>query len=110
MSEERRERGKGTFALDRFLQSETGKKAQPFIVAALLMFCFVNFPSQPITTGTESWSHVMLLAREHGLRFGHDVIYTYGPAAFLFMAYFPEHTPVIRLICDVAGAYTVALG
>jgi hypothetical protein len=53
---------------------------------------------------------LILYAREHGLRFGHDIVYTYGPAEFLFMPFFAKQTPAIRLVHDVILAYVVAVG
>jgi hypothetical protein len=52
----------------------------------------------------------MVYARAHGLRFGHDVVFTYGPAAYLVMPWFGEETPVIRRTCDVVLGYIVAAG
>src|ERR1051326_8435377 len=82
----------------------------PLLAAAALMLPFASFPSRPLTTGVESWSHVVLYASDHGLRFGHDLIYTCGPAGFLFMPYFAEHTPAFRLIADVIFSYLLAAG
>src|SRR5438552_2943346 len=74
------------------------------------MLCFGNSPSRALTNGPDSWSNVMVYAREHGLRFGHDVVFTYGPAAFLVMPWFAEDTPAVRRICDLVLGYAIAAG
>src|SRR6266849_4381561 len=84
---------KGKISLDRQLIG-------PLLTASFVTLAFVRIPRRPFSTDVDSsWCAVLDYARQHGLQFGHDLIFTYGPLGFLIMPVAPR-----------VGALQMALG
>ena len=59
-------------------------RAAPFLAAVLLMLSFVTFPTPPPDNDVDSsLSGVLNYAHIHGIQFGPDLVFTYGPLGFL---------------------------
>src|SRR5690242_6570996 len=64
-----------------------------------------------MTTGlAESWSAVLIHAHDHGLQFGQDVAFTYGPLGFLTVSTFSAPVMWLRMVHDLLLCYGVAVG
>lgn len=93
-----------------------GKGALLFLAAGLLMFTFLTFPpcSEPdeerAYRADPSQTAVLSYAQEHGLQFGRDIAYTYGPLGFLLQDYFYPWAAPLRMAVEVVLCFTVALG
>src|SRR3954452_14056709 len=80
-------------------------------VALLVALACLRFPHAPMTTGLdESWSAVLIHAHDHGLQFGQDVAFTYGPLGFLTVSTFSAPVMWLRMAHDLLLGYGVALG
>jgi hypothetical protein len=65
------------------LSQRTGRAILVIGLGALVTLLAWPF-SRAVETGLDpSWMHALHLAAEHGLRFGADIVYTYGPLGFL---------------------------
>lgn len=87
--------------------------AVPLAVAIGLMLIIVTIPPPPMRLDIDvdsSLSQVLNYANERGLQHGKDLVFTYGPLGFLTFFYFSPHTPVLRLVVDVALSFTAAAG
>lgn len=83
----------------------------PFIVAVLMILSLVPFPRLPIGTGDDSsWTAVLAYAYQHGLQFGKDIAFTYGPLGFLLTPYLCPQAQWLRLITDLGLCATVVGG
>ncbi|MDC8011097.1 hypothetical protein [Tahibacter soli] len=56
-----------------------------FIAFPLLFLLWCRFGAPPLTTDDldPSWTSVLGYAFRHGMRWGHDIVFTYGPLGFL---------------------------
>ena len=60
--------------------------AAPLLTALLVTLGFIRIPRRPLGTDVDSgWCAVLDYARQHGLQFGADLAFTYGPLGFLTM-------------------------
>ncbi len=85
---------KGKISLDRQLIG-------PLLTASFVTLAFVRIPRRPFSTDVDSsWCAVLDYARQHGLQFGHDLAFPYGPLGFVIM---PVGSPRV-------GALQMALG
>lgn len=83
----------------------------PLIVAALIALVVVTFPRLPIGTEDDSsWTAVLGYAYQHGLQFGKDIAFTYGPVGFLLTPYLYPHAGWLRLLTDVGLSSLVTAG
>ncbi len=53
------------------------------VAALALGLSFLSVPGRPDTRLDASWQEMLILARDRGLQFGRDVIFTWGPWGFL---------------------------
>ncbi len=60
--------------------------------------------------GESHWSAVLVYAHQHGLAFGHDIVFTYGPLGFLTIPYYTGHAAGLQMFTDAALCLTVAVG
>jgi len=80
------------------------------------MLAFLKFPpcSEPdeerAYRADPSQTAVLFYAQQHGLQFGKDIAYTYGPLGFLLMDYFYPWAAWLRLVVEVGLDFMVALG
>ncbi len=87
-----------------------------FVVAGLLALAWMTFP--PLPRGDElgayeadpSLSLILGCARERGLQFGSDLVYTYGPLGFLVFPHFGAAGAGLRLVLDAGLSGLAALG
>jgi hypothetical protein len=92
------------------------RNALPFLAAFLLMLTFLTFPppSEPdeerAYRADPSLTAVLGYAQEHGLQFGKDIAYTYGPLGFLVMDYYYPRAAGLRMVVEVALCFAVAMG
>jgi hypothetical protein len=88
-----------------------GRKAFPFLTAALLTLSFVTFPPAPPDNGLDSsLSGVLNYVHQQGIQFGPDFAFTYGPLGFLMFFYFSPHLAGLRIGVDLALCLGVAIG
>jgi hypothetical protein len=86
------------------------------LAAGLLMLVFVTFPPAPPPTELEAYeadpslSAILNYAHEHGLQFGTEFVYTYGPLGYLIFPYFYPQSQVLRMAVDVGLCFAVAVG
>ncbi len=84
-------------------------------IIILLMLSFLTLPNAPPATipaafeADASLTTILSHAHEHGLQFGNDLAYTYGPLGFLiFFEYSPyaagAHLAVNVVLCSLAAA------
>ena len=86
-------------------------RAAPFLAAVLLMLSFVTFPTPPPDNDVDSsLSGVLNYAHIHGIQFGPDLVFTYGPLGFLMFFYFSPHAAGMHMAADVVLCLTVATG
>ncbi len=80
------------------------------------MLTFLTFPpcSEPdeerAYRADPSQTAVLFYAQQHGLQFGKDIAYTYGPLGFLLQDYFYPWAAELRMAVELALCFTVALG
>jgi len=92
------------------------KRGLPWFAACLLMLAFLRFPpcSEPdeerAYRADPSQTAVLFYAQQHGLQFGKDLAYTYGPLGLLVMDYFYPWAAKPRMAVEVGLCFTVALG
>jgi hypothetical protein len=83
----------------------------PLLTALLLALILVTIPRLPLGTDDDSsWSAVLDYAHQHGLQFGPDIIFTYGPLGFLISPYWLASAPWLRVATDIGLAFGVAAG
>ena len=75
------------------------------ILLALLLFQF-PLPAKP---GVDpSWGMVLVYAHRHGLQFGRDITFTYGPYGFLISRFSYDGVPLVRILWESAGKFALA--
>ena len=75
------------------------------ILLALLLF---QFPS-PAKAGLDpSWGMVLVYAHRHGLQFGRDVAFTYGPYGFLISRFYYDGVPLVKILWESVGKLALA--
>src|SRR5438105_11802913 len=75
------------------------------ILLALLLFQF-PLPAKP---GVDpSWSMVLVYAHRHGLQFGRDVAFTYGPYGFLISRFYYDGVPLVKILWESVGKLALA--
>jgi hypothetical protein len=75
------------------------------ILLALLLFQF-PLPAKP---GVDpSWGMVLVYAHRHGLQFGRDVVFTYGPYGFLISRFYYDGVPLVKILWESAGKLALA--
>ncbi len=57
-----------------------------------------------------SWSAVLDYAHQHGLQFGRDIVFTYGPLGFLTTTSYSDHAASLRLLAGVVLLLVVSSG
>ncbi len=61
-------------------------------------------------TADASWSAVLGYAHQHGLQFGTDIAFTYGPLGFLATPFVAEDATGLRLLTDALLSLATAVG
>jgi hypothetical protein len=75
------------------------------VVLALLLFQF-PLPAKP---GLDSsWNMVLVYAHRHGLQFGRDIAFTYGPYGFLVSTFCYDGVPLVKILWESAGKFALA--
>src|SRR5437879_11326347 len=75
------------------------------ILLALLLFQF-PLPAKP---GVDpSWGMVLVYAHRHGLQFGSDVAFTYGPYGFLISRFYYDGVPLVKILCERVGKFALS--
>ena len=85
----------------------------PLLVAIPVMLTFVTIPPAAVDLDMDadtSWCAVLEYAHRHGLQFGTDLVFTYGPLGYLISFYFSPHSGGTHLVSSVALCWTVAAG
>src|SRR5262249_45116468 len=85
------------------------------ITSILLALVALSPPRVPGEADTDtaadaSWSAVLGFAHQHGLQFGKDVVFTYGPLGFLATPYATGNSIGLRLLTDVVLSLVVGSG
>ena len=75
------------------------------VLLAMLLFQF-PLPAKP---GVDpSWSMVLVYAHRHGLKFGRDVAFTYGPYGFLISRFYYDGVPLVKILWESVGKLALA--
>jgi hypothetical protein len=77
------------------------------------MMTFLTIPPAAVDLNVDadtSWCAVLNYAHQHGLQFGTDLVFTYGPLGYLIAFYFSPNGAGMRMVADVALCWTVAAG
>ena len=85
----------------------------PLLAAVLVMLVFVTLPPTPTDLDADpdtSLSAVLNYAQQHGLQFGTDLVYTYGPLGYLIFFYYHPNAAVMRMMVDIVLCLTIAVG
>ncbi|HWI55853.1 MAG TPA: SGNH/GDSL hydrolase family protein, partial [Bacillota bacterium] len=91
-------------------------KLLPFLAAGLLMLSFLTIPRPPPGDEVQAYeadpslSLILDHAHQHGLQFGTQHVYTYGPLGFLVFFFHSPQTAGMRMTVDIVFSFTVALG
>jgi hypothetical protein len=75
------------------------------ILLALLLF---QSPLPGKAGADPSWCMVLVYAHRHGLQFGRDVAFTYGPYGFLTSRWYYDGVPLIKILWESAGKLALA--
>jgi hypothetical protein len=87
------------------------RDAWPLVASGLLLLTFVVIPFAVVDTDADpSLSLVLNYAHEHGLQFGTEVVYTYGPLGFLGFPYFSTHATALRMVYHILVCLAAAVG
>ena len=85
--------------------------AAPFLTAFLIALTNLTIPRQPfLIDDALSEKSVLNYAHEHGMQFGTDIVFTYGPLGFLTTRHFFPQTMGLRMVVDVLFSFGVSLG
>ena len=87
--------------------------ALPVLAAVVVMLTVVIIPPAPDDLGVNgdiSLGAVLYFAHQHGLQFGTDLVYLYGPLGYLIYFYFSPDAAGARLAVDAALSFAVAAG
>jgi hypothetical protein len=86
------------------------------LALAALLLALATIPSPRVPTEADqeatadaSWCAVLEYAHQHGLQFGTDIVFTYGPLGFLATPYIFSTSASPRLAVDLALAFVTAL-
>src|SRR5258708_981191 len=86
-------------------------RAAPFVTAFLIALTNLTIPRQPfLIDDALSEKSVLNYAHEHGMQFGTDIVFTYGPLGFLTSRYFFPQDVGLRMVVDVLLSLAVSLG
>src|SRR5438270_7409981 len=86
-------------------------RAAPFLTAFVIALTCITIPRQPfLIDDALSEKSVLTYAHEHGMQFGTDIVFTYGPLGFLTTRHFFPQTASLRMIVDVLLSFGVSLG
>jgi hypothetical protein len=81
------------------------------LLSFVITLTFITIPRYPnLIDDALSEKAVLSFAHEHGLQFGKDIVFTYGPLGFLVSRYFFSHAAGIRMATDFATCFATALG
>jgi hypothetical protein len=81
------------------------------LVSFVATLTFITIPRYPyLIDDALSEKAVLSHAHQHGLQFGKDIVFTYGPLGFLVSRYFFSHAAGIRMATDFATCFAAALG
>jgi hypothetical protein len=84
---------------------------QMLVAAVFLFLLTIRIPESIATTDLDpSWCSVLNYAHLHGLQFGTDCVFTYGPLGFLTSSVFTGYESGCRIAFDVLFYFVIALG
>ncbi len=87
--------------------------ALPLLAAAMVMLTILTVPRAPLDLDVDadtSLSEVLSHAHQHGLQFGTDLVFTYGPLGYLNFFYYSPYAAGTRLVVSAILCFTVAAG
>ena len=80
------------------------------VAALALGLSFLSVPGRPDTKLDASWQEMLILARAHGLQFGRDLIFTWGPWGFLCSRFHLGGTEAVPiLVWQTLGQLVIAV-
>jgi hypothetical protein len=84
----------------------------PSLVAAGLTLAFIVRPTAVLLPEDPdcSWGAALAFGHQHGLQFGRDLVFTYGPLGYLLMPWFASATAGVRWFSDLLLYFSTALG
>lgn len=81
------------------------------LVSVVATLTFITIPRYPyLIDDALSEKAVLSYAHEHGLQFGKEIVFTYGPLGFLVSRYFFPHAAGVRMATDFVTCFATALG
>jgi hypothetical protein len=106
----------GSISPDRSLKGTNRWPHRAGLVLGVLLLSLATVPSPRVPTEADqeatadaSWCAVLEYAHQHGLQFGTDVIFTYGPLGFLATPYLFSSAAAPRFALDLLLAVLTAL-
>jgi hypothetical protein len=86
--------------------------ATPSLAAAGLTLAFIVRPTAVLLPEDpdSSWGAALVFGHQHGLQFGRDLVFTYGPLGYLLMPWFASATAGVRWFSDLLLYFSTALG
>jgi hypothetical protein len=89
-----------------------GWLGMPSVVAAGLTLAFIVRPTAALLPEDPdcSWGAALVFGHQHGLQFGRDLVFTYGPLGYLLMPWFASATAGMRWFSDLLLYFSTALG
>ena len=83
----------------------------PLLTASFVTLAFVRIPRRPSSTDVDSsWCAVLDYARQHGLQFGHDLAFPYGPLGFVIMPVCSPWVGALQLALGSALCFIIVTG
>jgi hypothetical protein len=85
----------------------------PLIAAAVVMLTVLTLSRAPVDLKVDadtSLSAVLNYGHQHGLQFGTDLVFTYGPLGYLMFFYYAPHAAGLRMVVETALCFMVAAG
>ncbi len=85
----------------------------PLLAAVLVMLTVLNLPRAGTDLDMDSdtsLTEVLGYAHQHGLQFGTDLAFTYGPLGYLVFFYFSPHSAPACIVADTLFCFTAAAG
>jgi hypothetical protein len=83
----------------------------PILTAFVIGLVCLTVPTPALDLGVDtSWCAVLQWAHEHGLQFGKDIVFTYGPLGYLLAPYCLKPPSSWLILINAALCFQIALG
>ena len=79
------------------------------LLTLLLALVLVRLPAPPRDDLDSAWSMTLLFAHRHGLQFGRDIVFTFGPLGFLVSKVNYDGIPLLRFLWEFFAKFAFAV-